>query len=534
MGEISLSRASRLVRRLRFTRLLGVLAVLLVAVGGLPWEAPSASAAGPAVLGVTATPVHYLTNAPVTEVGAGLNGDRLAFNVSFSCSVAPCTSTSVKIDPTQLDPLYNHYRLLEYSSWTAPPTGGTIAGSATAGYTVNLGNLAVGASGFFTVVYTFATRGSGFVVERSDVAGSNFPDGTPISIRVTAESQNAVAPVSATSPAVPWRIETPTPGIVSTIPANVYTDRDVSYQLRMGTGCMTFYQSMAKGDARYLCASDYTVTHVLPAGAVFVSATGDASYDAGSRTITWAAPEWTAAGPTAAVGWHTQNNWDGTKPRTITVRFPAADYAPPGQPCDFTRAVSATSTVTATYIGQTPAQARTATEPKAFNVVCVTPFAKAAFESKSSTFDGAQRESASISVQTIPSGVDTKVRYWEALFGNQANVDGVAIVTDNTLDLADAPVHRIEVLTFAGAVQPSAQIVWTATDGTTTTSGTASGSVDAPAGSRFVTAVAQTEALAGPNQTAAGTAITRARVRYHYRVDSDSRPMNCEPTPLLQ
>lgn len=501
---------------------------------GLVAQPLAATAAGTAVLTVSATPVHYLDGSAVTTAGQGINGSRVSYRVSFSCSVANCTGATVKVDPTQLDPNYNFYRLLSYSSWQAPTTGGTISGTAAAGYTVNLGNLGVGASDTFTLHYIWGATGSYTVNERSDVAASNFPNDYPLTIGLTADATTAVAPYSTTSAAALWKTTIPDPGIVTTAAASVLTDTDYTYQLRFGSGCTIYYESAAKGSANYLCASDYTVSHTLPAGAVLVSVTGDSdtslrSYNPVTNTITWEAPEWSASGKTAAVGWNTHQNWTGVKPRYITVRFPAADFAPSGSTCDFTTPVTLESSASVTYISApgVPGVVKPATDIKPINVYCVTPFGKAVINNKFSTFDGYSRESASISVVTIPTAPLVNEKYWEQSAANMANIEGTAVTTDNSLDLAGAPVHSITAFknsTAAPTYVPDADatIEWEATNGTTTQTGTASGSIDIVellgAGWRLTKSTVTSSPLAGPNPTALGTARTHSIVQYGYRV----------------
>jgi len=508
---------------------------LLLALG-LIAQPLAATAAGSAVLTVSATPVHYLDGSAVTTAGQGINGSRLSYRVSFSCSVANCTGATVKIDPAQLDPNNNFYRLLSYNSWQAPTTGGTISGSAAAGYTVNLGNLGVGASGTFTIHYAWGGTGSYTVNERSDVAASNFPNDYPLTISMTADATTAVAPFSATSAAALWKITTPEPGIVTTAAASVLTDTDYTYQLRFGSGCTIYTENATKGSASLLCASDYSVTHKLPAGAVLVSVTGDSdaslrSYNAATNTITWEAPEWSATGKTAALGWQTHQSWTGVKPRYITVRFPAAAFAPSGTTCDFTTPVTLESVASVTYISApgTPGVVKPATNSKPINVYCVTPFGKASLNNKFSTFDGYSRENATTSVVTIPTAPLVNEKYWEQSVANMANINGTAVITDNTLDLDGAPVHSITAFTNSSAATAyvadgDATIEWEATNGATTETGTASGSIDIVellgAGWRFTRSTVTSSPLVGPNPTATGTARTFAIVQYGYRVSS--------------
>lgn len=516
--------------------------VALLAAAGLVAQPLSATAAGSAVITVSATPVHYLDGTPTPTAGMGLNGNRLAYRVSYSCSVAACDGATVRIDPTQLDPNHNFYRLLKYVSWTAPASGGTISGNATTGLTVSLGNLAVGASGTFTLVFNWDTSGSYQVTERSGLPASNFPNNTPLTLSLTADATTANAPYSTTSAASLWQITTPNPGISAATVTNVLADSNYSYQLRMGSGCMSYIDSAAKGNAANLCASDYTVVHQLPPGAVLVSISGDSdpalynrTYDPIANTITWHAPAWSTSGVTPEVGWHSPSNWTGIKPRTITVRFPAATFAPVGQTCDFTTPVTIASQLSVTYISAPgeSGEVRTASDSKTLNVYCVTPFAKAIFDAKVSTFDGTARESTSVSAVVIPNPSATNEKYWRTTIGNQSNVAGTAIHVDNSLDLDGAPVYKItpSINTSSSATlvpDTEAVIQWTATDGSSTQTGTSVGETDIEqllgVGWRFTSATITSGSLAGPNTVTTGTARTNSIVDYYYRVSPTATP----------
>lgn len=517
-----------------FRKTAALVAIGTVALTGFVAPATAAHAAGNGVMSVTATPVNSVTAAPVTEAGVGLNNNRIAFQVSYSCSVDTCADATVTIDPAQLDPNHNHYRLMRYQSWTAPTTGGTISGNDASGFVVKLGTLTPGMSGTFTLVYDWALSGSGYVIETSDVAASNFPQGFPLTITMTADAATAVAPQSSVSAPVLWQITTPEPGIVAATAAATHTDTDFRYELRMGSGCMTYLQSMAKGNAAFLCADEYTVTHTLPAGAELVSATGNPTV--AGNILTWESPVWSAGGPTAAVGWHTHNNWDGKQPRIITVRFPAEQFAPAGETCDFETTVTIDSEVSMTYIGM-PGESgvtKTSTQSSNVSVFCVTPFTKG-ISSKNSSFDGNSRENNSTSVVTIPPVGEANEKFWEVHAGNQANIPGHGVIVDNTLDLADAPVFKITAERNAtGATtyvsDPDAVIEWEATNGTLTETGSFMGtSLDIAdlsqltgADWRFSKATITSGELEGPNPRSNGTARVNSIVKFHYQVTSDA------------
>ncbi|CAN5565270.1 hypothetical protein BH10ACT7_BH10ACT7_11660 [soil metagenome] len=516
--------------------------IVVLAVVGLVAQPLAASAAGTAVITVSATPVNYLDGSPAPTAGMGINGNRLAYQVSYSCSVSDCDGATVKVAPTQLDPNYGFYRLLNYQSWTAPASGGTISGNATAGLTVNLGNLPVGASGTFTIVFTWAATGSYTMNERADVAASNFPNDTPITLGLTADATTAVAPFPMTSAASLWKTTTPEPGVVAATAVSVLADTNYTYELRMGSGCMSYIESASKGDARYLCAADYTLVHTLPAGAELVSISGDSNptaynrtYDPVANTITWEAPPWATSGVTPAVGWNTVNNWTGKKPRYITVKFPSSAFAPAGATCDYTTPTTITSNLSVTYISLPgePGVVKPATDVRSINVYCVTPFPKAFFDAKTSTFDGTARENANTSVVVIPVGPAVNEKYWQTVASNQSNVAGVAVTTDNTLDQAGAPVYQISAFTnstsaTAFVADLDAVVDWEATDGTTTQTGSTIGVANIETligtGWRFTKAVVTSGSLAGPNTVATGNARTNSIVQFAYRVAPTAIP----------
>src|SRR5690606_1816477 len=69
-----------------FRKTAALVAIGTVALTGLVAPTTAAHAAGNGVISVSAAPVHSVTGAPVAEAGAGLNNNRLAFQVSYSCS----------------------------------------------------------------------------------------------------------------------------------------------------------------------------------------------------------------------------------------------------------------------------------------------------------------------------------------------------------------------------------------------------------------------------------------------------------------
>jgi uncharacterized repeat protein (TIGR01451 family) len=485
--------------------------------------APSAAtAAGDAQLLVSVTPVDATTGNAITSVTSSQSPRRIAFRVDFSCVTSNCDNATVAFDPTQLDPNYNFYRLLYRTGFTPPASGGTVAGSDTAGWTVSLGNLAAGASGQFTLEYGWQDLGqSSGSPERQDLGFANFPNGFPITQTVRGNADTAVGERTATSDPVTWQIPTGTPTIGITglsTPATGFftTDTNITYQLHMATGC--------KNDSNrftydFQCSSAYTVTHQLPPGAVFVSADGNPTVTGTVATgliLTWTGPAWASSGNTSLVGW-------AADPHNITIQFPRANIAPPGQACDFTTQFGGpTGRVDTTYISMpgVPGATASATLPQfgPFPIKCTDPFPRASASPKLSTFDGASRESATVSPVVIPAvGGATNQKEWDVTVSNTANIPGVAVVTDNSLDLKDMPVYQI--------IAPAqSTIAWTATDGTTTQSGTSVGTANAPTGFRFVTSTVTSPPLAPPNQIVEQNGHTDFTVRYLYQVSPGATP----------
>ncbi|MGO4105782.1 hypothetical protein AB4Y63_17725 [Leifsonia sp. YAF41] len=505
---------NRLVRLLAMALMVPLMVLSLLFGSGVP----SAQAAGTAQLLVTVVAVDSASGAPITSLTSSQSPRRIGFRVDFSCVSAACDSATVKFDPTQLDPNYNFYRLLRQTGFTPPLSGGSLAGSETAGYTVALGNLSAGASGQFTLEYGWQDLGqSGYTPERQDSAYAIFPDGFEITQAVRGNATTAVGEQTATTTPVIWHIPTPDPTISTNIqaPASGFfsTDTDITYQLRMSTGCKNEANRFTYD---FQCSSAYTVTHQLPPGAELVSAPGSYTKTGSAATgwlLTWVGPPWANTGDTSLVGW-------AANPHTITITFPRANVAPAGQPCNFTTQFNGpTGRVDATYISlpATPGVQKFATLAPSgpFQLKCSDPFPRAAMDPKQSTYDGAGRALTADATVVVPAtGVNLKE--WRVTTYNTANIPGVAVVTDNTLDQPDLPVYQIVAL--AGST-----IVWTATDGTTTVSGTSTGTADAPAGFRFATSKVTSPSLAPPNTIPEQTFRTAFTVRYLYKV-SPSAP----------
>jgi uncharacterized repeat protein (TIGR01451 family) len=545
-------RAKRRARRRWALSLFAVPLTLVALVFGS--GAPAASAASSAQLLVSVVAVDASTGVPITNLAASTRipgvSSKIAYRVDFSCVTADCTNATVKFDPTQLDPNHDFYRLLTESGFTPPLSGGSISGSAAAGYTVSLGNLTAGQSGQFTVEYSTNPNGCGdWNVprdgEKTNCAVSNFPNGFPITQTVRGNADTATGERTATSAPVTWQISTPTPGVSysnmvdpngKTIAQGgvLATDTPYKFNVSVGSGCVTGRTTayLVEDPNGTICASGFTVSQQLPPGAELVTADGSPTVSGDVSTgliLTWTGPEWTAAQASAAGGDTSQLGWGAVNtpspsaaaPRSVTIEFPRENLAPEGQSCDYnvhTAGPSAHASVTYISMPGSSGEVKTAAAPagSGYTVRCLDPFGRAVI-SKSSTFDGAHRINANLSPETIPAAGKENDKEWDVTVSNEANVDGVATVTDDTLDQPGAAVYQI-------VAPASSTIAWTATDGTTTQSGTSTGTANAPTGFRFVTSTVTSPSLTGPNFLPTDTGHTDYTVRYLYRVSPDAEP----------
>lgn len=513
-------------------------ALLVAGVLGAVAAPEAAVAAGNAQLLVSVVAVDPSTGNPISTLAPG---QRIGFQVDFSCVSANCDNATVKLDPTQLDPNHQFYRLLAQSGFTPPLSGGTISGSAAVGYTVALGNLTAGQSGQFTVEYSDSQSGRGvgwvnYGAERMDYPVSNFPDGFMISQTVRGNADTAIGELTATTTnPVRWTISTPNPTVVYTNltdpqgrtvgPGGVLaTDTNYSFSVGMASGCVTAalsgnYYGTWGGDV--LCASGFTVTQQLPPGAELVSAEGNPAVSGSVSTglvLTWTGPDWTTTGTTSQMGWGTTQwgHWYSAHMRGVTITFPRANLAPsPDQTCDYdaqTAGMRADTSVTYISMPGVAGVVKSASQAPTggYTVRCSIPFPRAEMDPKAAARDGGHDLPGGIAPVLVPA-TGQNLKSWSVTVANTANIDGVAVVTDDTLDQPDLPVYQI--VAPAGST-----IVWTATDGTTTTSGTSTGTADAPTGFRFVTSTVTSPTLPAPNRLRAETNRATFTVTYNYRV----------------
>lgn len=182
-----------------------VLAVVASGVG-LLWPA-TASAAGAGVLDIVITPVDLSNGSTITDIEDGTHDNKVTYRVQYSCTTAACDGTQVQFSTPPTDPnglLPAGQFILMYGSWVQPGGGGTIGGTDATGKVVDLGNLAAGTSGTFSVTYAYQTSRN-----REIPNGSFYPEGTSVPMSATISSGTATAPKTANS-AVTWHIGTPT------------------------------------------------------------------------------------------------------------------------------------------------------------------------------------------------------------------------------------------------------------------------------------------------------------------------------------
>jgi uncharacterized repeat protein (TIGR01451 family) len=486
-------------------------------------------------------PVDSVSGAAQTTAQIGTHQNSVAYNFQYSCATADCTNTTITIpapaappDPYNVIPTSaNPTRILRFSTWTPPFAGATITSDDTAGTTVNLGTLAAGTSGTFTVVFAVPSRLLVGNVGAYVSPAQFYPDGFVIDMGATMTSDTATAPVTVAAAPVTWHVSTPSPSVSLSSPGNVKPDTTVSYRVAMGTGSLTNPASgNIWGDATNVAATNYTVTYQLPAQVshnpadVKVTLSGGAAdptnptYDPATNTITWTLGSPTAPDYNAAGGWGTAagGNWNARgpdyTPRTVTVTYPGTSF-PDADPsgCNFSDPVTSTLSVTANYVGG--GAAKTATTSVTHNVQCYTAFEQAeADKIADSDTSGSSVQHATdwappdtTGMICPASGRDDwgrtctpggavaafapRLRSWYVQAFNEANVAAVAVVTDNALGQTGA---HVTTVTYSGAVA-MASVAYTLNTGVT---GTFAGtSFTAPAGT-WVTAATVTSATIPP------------------------------------
>lgn len=419
-----------------------------------------AAVSGTAVLSVTATPVDYLTGDPITTTAYGLNGNRIAYRVAYSCSVADCSNAQVAFSPSQTDPYGLASQtvpttlaktLLTYESWTRPNGAPNVAptGTDATGKSFSLGDLTAGASGTFLVVYKIEETGT-YTTAR---AAQFYPEGFQIQMNATMSSDSAVAPATAAADPVTWSIKVPEPSVFMKLPAGaVRPGENVSIADTMGSGSFPRRGASAiTGTSEWVAAGSYTVTQFLPPEAEVVSIPDGGVYNAAAHTITWVrgsqqSPDFFAAGgwgDARTTGWVSR---DAYSPRNVVLKFPASNFPQAdASGCNFEVSVPIRLETSVTYLD--PARTtKSASTSGTIAVSCYDPFAASAISKDANNFgaDGQTRL-----VRVPDAGQTPMAYYWTVLARNGGNVPAVAVVEDNSLGLANAPVNRIQTSAIA-------------------------------------------------------------------------------------
>jgi uncharacterized repeat protein (TIGR01451 family) len=450
---------------------------------------PAVAAGGPAVVAITVS-ITDPAGAVVSQVDASSMA-TYSVNVAYSCSVADCAGVQVVIDPTTLDPTYGLYRKETAMTFTPPfSPAPPISGSLGSGYTVALGTVAAGTGGSFSLAYRINSRPAG------PQPGSFFVDGSPIQPKATISATNANNPAAGTASAT-WVSSVPAaPTVGLSAPVSIRTDTPVTINVGGDSRCLSYNgASILIGIPWVTCASSYTAPVTLPADAQYVAGSGG-SYDAGTRTVTFA-----QSGIGAAGGLAFNDN-------TFQVIFPSGAFPTSGAGCVASEAFSATETMT--YLdGTVRTAAPGSTSIQAQNC---SPFAKGDMSKTVGSRDAGTPTDAIVDIPLAPGGINSK--YWQVEADNQANVVGVATITDNDLSQDGMAVPSMRVV--AGG---PATVNYTLDDDTTGSVSVAAGATFTPPGGHTITALSATSSpLAGPNSVDTGTGVTPFIIRLNFSV----------------
>lgn len=533
----SAKRASRWAASLKRVSRIAVMAALAVGIAVPTALAPDVGhAAGNGVLDISLTPVNYATGDTITETAFGLNGDRIAYRVAYSCSVDVCEDATVTFSPSQADPygLANlghasetnamnqgtRPQMLAYESWVRPPgaPNDEPTGTNTTGKTFRLGDIAAGDSGTFLVMYYIQPTGTYTTVRPAQF----YPDGFQIVMSAELSSDTAVAPVSHTAAPVTWNIEVPEPAVLPVVPANVQADASMTLQARMESGAFPKTGGVRiEGLSRWQAAGNYTVTLKLPAEAELDGPIPDGGvYNAATHTIHWehgteANPEYYAAGGWGNIGGQWQYR-DTYFPRDVPITFPGSNFPEAdANGCNFDASVEFEMEATVTYL-DAARTTKTASETSSTTVGCWDPFGSGAF-TKATTADG---NDGSIRLLEVPEAGDgPNEQYWEVNVYNRSNQVGNAVVED-AFDQADLPVYQMRT---------NRVVTWEWELDTGATGTTDATTVNAPAGTRFVWARVTIDDLGPSRVRPSDTGQTRVALQFRYRVH-DTAPIGEERT----
>jgi uncharacterized repeat protein (TIGR01451 family)/fimbrial isopeptide formation D2 family protein/LPXTG-motif cell wall-anchored protein len=514
------------------------------------------AAAGSGVLNLTMKPVDASNgNSLVTDAkdGSGAagyaSGNSITYLVQYSCGTAACDGTQVQLTAPQADPggfLAAGNGLLNYDSWVAPAgvSGATISGNDTTGKTVDLGDLAAGSSGTFTVTYTYMGNTGDEVP-----FGSFYPDGFQIQMGGTIASDTATGPKTAAAAAVTWHIGTPTGPTAGLTPGNAVfkVDTPVNLRVAVNPGNGVVLSGGCEGSSASLMATgNYTIVYHVPATAVIQSAANpsndDMVIDNTAHTVTWT--KGTLAAPVygARAGWGTQQTssincvaagtqngaTDDSKayygPRDVVVTFPSANF--PG--CDFQTPVQTSLDVDVNYLDTARTQGTITGQTMNASVAChssygtMTATKDVVGGSTTAAGDGIIDSTTYATIVPVPGGADV-VRNWRVVVRNFGNEAAVATIDEpNLAPESHLKVTKITPTASAGAPADwGASVAWTRSDGTsgTTTGVSAASALTAPAGTWFTKATITTDPMEPVSVLPTDGKNSVATVQFQYAVD---------------
>ncbi|MBO9524083.1 MAG: hypothetical protein J7518_21305 [Nocardioidaceae bacterium] len=537
--------------------LVGIVAAMTAGLG-LVVAAP-ASAAGSGVLDVVISPVNIGDSTPITELTGSATTQPVTYKVQYSCTAAACDDTTVAFTPPPADPwglTPDGRSILRYASWVAPAAGGTITGDDVTGKVIDLGDLAAGTSGTFSVTYNNPGSTNGEVP-----GGSFFTDGSDIPMSATATSSSASSKTSDTH--ITWHIGVrPAPTTALTSGRTLRVDTPVTIQLAMNGGNMSGAagQNIA-GDGRFVATGDYKVVYHAPAQAVIddaiLNGTTDPSavIDHTANTITWtkgslANPSYGArggwglglgsynssgaAGNNGLVGPDDDAFW--TK-RQVVVHYPLSAFPEAdGSGCNFRTQVTGTLDVSVHYLDAARTAASASSTSNEF-VACGAPFggltsSKVVVGGVTSTNgDGAIGQVYALNVPA-PGTTDAGNRAWRVGASNNGNVDGTVVIDEPDLAQDHVKVNRITTQSLVSSLAAfsvpddfAATVEWTDNSGATGTEDLAVGQfVDAAAGRWFTSAKVTALVPAGKVLRTDGTTTT-LNMDFRFKVDDGAVPL---------
>lgn len=535
-GDPAASRAiaGRRRRRGRVHRTVAAITALVFALLGFG-PAPVASAG---TLNLAITPIDASDGSTITSIANGQHGNRITYEVQFSCQATACDDAEVEFAPSAPDPhglLPAGRYLLMYDSWVPPVTGGTISGTDETGKTASLGDLSAGQSGNFRV--TYEVPGDAY---RAVPYSAFYPDGFKIEMAATISSSNSTSVTADASP-VTWHIGLPPanqPSAAITAPASSKPDTNVSYRLTMNPGNIYIggSNSGVRGYASRAAVGHYQVVYHLPEQAEFVSAFDGGVYDPAAHTITWqrgtaAKPVYAARGgwgPNAVSGYNGggvaadnpagsalgDDNYAYFNPREVVLKFPGKNFDDAdANGCNFSADVQSSLDVTVGYL-DADRTTRSVSANRTVQVACWDPFVGIE----------AQKWSNATWVNPIymvnipaPGNPDQISYYWMVRVHNRGNQPAVAVIDEPNLSQEDLEVMQV----WPSGV--GATFEWTRSDGESgTTTRNHNQVLTAPGNTYFTSVKATTTEIAPGRVQPTDTTETLGHVLYRFRVKDDA------------